>query len=815
MRRFWTSGITMSTSNRLEKFKQDCIEVISMCENYKWSFTGFSQSDNTLTFAWDKVQNCNFSLCVSEEDYPENTLLTQVLEGEESTSLHNKPIQFILVKLRDDLVRRYKPTLDDIKKAKLDAQPVEATSLKRLVSVESTGSSVYADCMSADSDEDDDMEGYYNDYYHQYQQQEELENENSDKMNDLLTNDMEQVKLLYGERSLSYRLLGSIYEVDVELSIPLSFLNEEVAEAWKLNRKEPLIVRIHLSSLHYLDVKDPPKVEVFQPSKKDKFGVGSQLRKILEVFLSDQWKTLSNASLKTATAPKSFSVPSSLSSMTLPAESKDDKDPDPFRVEDDAIAQVVEMGFSPEVARNALIITRGNVQEALNLVLTNPESCTDFDILSQNLEKKVNKPHAPPHRQHSHPPVPCNMKKHVKRKSGYSRQKSIATSSTSPNLCMPPMEDLSLLPSSTLSGKNAKQVPGLHDGFLVQVFRYVRQRIPTLNEYCVVCDEPHVFQNGAMLKPAVCSRELCVFAFQTLGVMVDAADDIATGAEVVVLLIAMTRAACNSARKATIFDPFPTVVDPTNPQELVLSPKNKDYAKVIRIIQAFPTIQEMMRLGSTTLKKEMDVRNANAYPLLQWIIASNRSHIVKLPPDRQLSFMHTPHQFLLMSSPPAKEAKFREEKVKYGSTFAFHGSSIENWHSIIREGLIVASGTTKQMNGAAYGKGIYLSPSSSVSFGYSRMGYGYYNSKSKPAEQEQSKTRFLMSDNITCVALCEVLTSSNLKKNNDIWVCPSMDHVCTRFFFVYEDGQVGDNTINTQKDRYKQEIMRAVGYRNV
>ncbi len=30
--------------------------------------------------------------------------------------------------------------------------------------------------------------------------------------------------------------------------------------------------------------------------------------------------------------------------------------------------------------------------------------------------------------------------------------------------------------------------------------KYAEQRIPTLNEYCVVCDEQHVFQNGPMLK---------------------------------------------------------------------------------------------------------------------------------------------------------------------------------------------------------------------------------------------------------------------------------------------------------------------------
>ncbi len=43
-----------------------------------------------------------------------------------------------------------------------------------------------------------------------------------------------------------------------------------------------------------------------------------------------------------------------------------------------------------------------------------------------------------------------------------------------------------------------------------------------------------------ILQPAVCARELCVFAFQTLGVMSDAADDIATGPEVIVEYIKLT-----------------------------------------------------------------------------------------------------------------------------------------------------------------------------------------------------------------------------------------------------------------------------------
>lgn len=33
-----------------------------------------------------------------------------------------------------------------------------------------------------------------------------------------------------------------------------------------------------------------------------------------------------------------------------------------------------------------------------------------------------------------------------------------------------------------------------------QTIEFAEQRIPVLNEYCVVCDEPHVFQNGPMLR---------------------------------------------------------------------------------------------------------------------------------------------------------------------------------------------------------------------------------------------------------------------------------------------------------------------------
>ncbi|PIO38495.1 hypothetical protein AB205_0179950, partial [Aquarana catesbeiana] len=320
--------------------------------------------------------------------------------------------------------------------------------------------------------------------------------------------------------------------------------------------------------------------------------------------------------------------------------------------------------------------------------------------------------------------------------------------------------------------------------------------------------------------PTVCERELCVFAFQTLGVMNEAADEIATGAQVVDLLVSMCRSALESPRKVVIFEPYPSVVDPNDSQALAFNPRKKNYDRVQKALDSIASIREMTQAPYLEIKKQMDKQDPLAHPLLQWVISSNRSHIVKLPVNRQLKFMHTPHQFLLLSSPPAKEANFRAAKKLFGSTFAFHGSHIENWHSILRNGLVVASNTKLQLHGAMYGSGIYLSPLASISFGYSgkvysqRKGhtlkaptykeliFGGMNkkqqkvsakddppsgSKSSSTTQSQKKgqqSQFLQSRNLKCIALCEVITSPELHKHGEIWVVPTTDHVCTRFFFV-------------------------------
>ncbi|XP_078388374.1 protein mono-ADP-ribosyltransferase PARP6 isoform X5 [Cetorhinus maximus] len=509
--------------------------------------------------------------------------------------------------------------------------------------------------------------------------------------------DIEAVKEIYGENSVSVREYGTIDDVDVDLHINMSFLDEEIATAWKVARIEPIVLRLRFSLSQYLDGPEP-SVDVFQPSNKEGFGLGLQLKKILGMFTSQQWKHLSNDFLK-----------------------------------------------RQQEKRQSWFKSSGTVKKfrsGLSIFSPIPKSPSFPLIQDSMLKSKLGVPDLRVNRIINRS-ISCTMKT--------------------------PKPELFGYPSANQAGSHCKNIPTLEYGFLVQTMKYAEQRIPTLNEYCVVCDEQHVFQNGSMLKPAVCTRELCVFSFYTLGVMSGAAEEVATGAEVVDLLVAMCRAALESPRKSIIFEPYPSVVDPSDPKTLAFNPKKKNYERLQKALDSVMSIREMTQGSYLEIKKQMDKLDPLAHPLLQC------------------------------------------------------GSHIENWHSILRNGLVNASYTKLQLHGAAYGKGIYLSPISSISFGYSGMGKGqhrmpskdelvlHYNRMNTIPQTRPIQSRFLQSRNLNCIALCEVITSKDLQKHGNIWVCPVSDHVCTRFFFVYEDGQVGDANINTQDPKIQKEIMRVIG----
>lgn len=357
-------------------------------------------------------------------------------------------------------------------------------------------------------------------------------------------------------------------------------------------------------------------------------------------------------------------------------------------------------------------------------------------------------------------------------------------------------------------------MPESPHGFLAQAVSYARHRIPTCCEFCVICDKPHVFASGAMLKASVCSRDLCGFAFQQLGVGADSATDIATEAGVVDLLLVMAKMAASSPRWDLIFSPYPTVFDPSNPERKVVDPERKDIEFVKKIFQAFPKIRDLNQTeDAIDMKKRMDTSNPWAHPLLTWIINSNLSHLIKMRDDgdtkRTVAAMRTPHQYLLLSAAPEKQKIFDAMKAKSKTMFAFHGSSIENWHSILRNGLYNASGTKHQVNGAAHGAGIYLSPDSQVSFGYSNLGTAR---SSRGGDGGAHGERYIEEGtDMRCVAICEVC-EQDLRKSGQIWVQPNADYVVTRFLFVYDRHHKPERCPTTEDKEFISQLEQVIAH---
>ena len=60
-----------------------------------------------------------------------------------------------------------------------------------------------------------------------------------------------------------------------------------------------------------------------------------------------------------------------------------------------------------------------------------------------------------------------------------------------------------------------KELPSLEFGLLHQAYTYMRNRLLTLNEFCVICDEPHELNNNSqmefMLKPTVCRNDRQIY----------------------------------------------------------------------------------------------------------------------------------------------------------------------------------------------------------------------------------------------------------------------------------------------------------------
>ncbi|GIL63880.1 hypothetical protein Vafri_17892 [Volvox africanus] len=176
------------------------------------------------------------------------------------------------------------------------------------------------------------------------------------------------------------------------------------------------------------------------------------------------------------------------------------------------------------------------------------------------------------------------------------------------------------------------------------------------------------------------------------------------------LLITALYTAVDHFRRGSICTPFPSEVFPP-----VTTTGNKDFPALKRALDALPPVHVL--LSDEALAK----LPPQALELLKWLL---------LNPARQRRFARMSledlirqlrerggdlawlHQALTGQKAPSYilQAMNTNAQAPFArSVIAYHGTRMENLHSIIHTGLRSMSGTRLQRNGANFGSGIYLS----------------------------------------------------------------------------------------------------------
>jgi ubiquitin-conjugating enzyme E2 Q len=176
--------------------------------------------------------------------------------------------------------------------------------------------------------------------------------------------------------------------------------------------------------------------------------------------------------------------------------------------------------------------------------------------------------------------------------------------------------------------------------------------------------------------------------------------------------------------------------------------ENAKAEAIIMLLETSPSIKEMAtylkqqrHVAEPSLRTWVDRLSPATLGLMRWIIASNRScivqvdecpgqedsdaHMIRTRLDERVINMDGWVQFRFAQGAPDKEHRFHtaleetqhRRNSRYPTIFAWHGSRLENWHSIIRTGLDFK----ETLNGRACGHGCYHSLDYTTSAGYSTM----------------------------------------------------------------------------------------------
>ncbi|KAF8523448.1 hypothetical protein BU17DRAFT_43697 [Hysterangium stoloniferum] len=350
---------------------------------------------------------------------------------------------------------------------------------------------------------------------------------------------------------------------------------------------------------------------------------------------------------------------------------------------------------------------------------------------------------------------------------------------------------------------------------------YLVRRFTLCPRYCLVCHRK-IATNFEALKPYVCDDKLCTYQYFALNFGPSIEYEICTNPKVVDLLVSLTYVSANEGQLSEglpiglglrVPPPkaLPTAVvtyacTKQQPQALSVGelPTGPDgmvefdalnlplmQAAIVEMLNRLPPIAQMKEhleckipgKASPQLRTMDDSIPAAAWALLRWCVASSTAYLEEIEDSDELVYNISSNwrQFRFSVGAPDKEARFQAgltavstrvaNACKFPVLYGFHGSALKNWHSIIRQGLLIKT----VVNGRAYGDGIYFAKDGGISMGH---------------YAQVSSSRWINSDThpVACVALAEIVNApAEFTSNYPYYVVQHVDWVLCRYLLVKQD----------------------------
>ncbi|KAM8974843.1 protein mono-ADP-ribosyltransferase PARP16 [Pelodytes ibericus] len=195
--------------------------------------------------------------------------------------------------------------------------------------------------------------------------------------------------------------------------------------------------------------------------------------------------------------------------------------------------------------------------------------------------------------------------------------------------------------------------------------------------------------------------------------------------------------ALKSYKRDSVLRPFPP---------FYASEHHKDFDALIADTNVLPSLQEIIHSKTDRDQKIME--------LLNWILSEKifaiktvkkekYEEVQALPGSPSLA-LPTPDFLFEIEYCHKLSAKFQEIRGDRDLMYALHGSRLENFHSILHNGLHCHLNKT-----SLFGEGTYLTSDLSLALLYSPHGHGWSHSILGPA--------------LSCVAVCEVIDHPDVK----------------------------------------------------